>query len=284
MFRRVTVGVDGAPESGAAVEWAAQESLLHDVPLCLVHVCAWTDEVAAGVVGVDPRYHRAGEYLVAAAEELRRKNPSLEVSTRVLTGHPATALADEAIETDLLVMGSRGLSGVMGYFLGSVGMETVSATEQPVVFVRLSRHVVAPSGDIVVGLDIGRFCDPLLEFGFQEAARRGGRLLALHGWSIPPVVRDATALYAAQRERGPDVARRLAEILAPWKDKFPSVAVVERSPIGAPAQLLVRAAPGADLVVIGRRVRTASLGAHIGPVAHAVIHHCAAPVAVVAHH
>jgi nucleotide-binding universal stress UspA family protein len=90
---------------------------------------------------------------------------------------------------------------------------------------------------------------------------------------------NSAALLAAQREVSEDVARRLTEILAPWRRKFPSVQVIERSPVGSPSQLLVDAAADADLVVVGRRVRKAVPGTRIGSVAQAVIHHCAAPVA-----
>ncbi|MGW7790094.1 universal stress protein, partial [Streptomyces tricolor] len=36
-------------------------------------------------------------------------------------------------------------------------------------------------------------------------------------------------------------------------------------------------------VALGRRTRTRPLGAHIGHVTHAALHHIAAPVAVVPH-
>ncbi|MFD7402342.1 universal stress protein [Streptomyces sp. NPDC059866] len=290
MPHQVTVGLDGSPESSAAAEWAAQEALLREVPLRLVYADEWPVSAAIPVAGPEvPRW--PDELLAAAAEEMRRLCPSLEVSTRRLSGRPAAALSIEAAEADLLVLGSRGLGGVTGFLLGSVGMATIGATERPVVLVRASgqpggRTTAAPggsSGDMVVGLDIHHSCDPILDFAFDEAARRGSRLRAVYGWSLPPVVRDASALAAAEREVSPDVARCLTGILAPWRQKFPSVEVVERSPLGAPAQQLVRAAADAELVVVGRRIRRSPLGAHIGAVAHAVIHHCAAPVAVVAH-
>ncbi|MFB0627282.1 universal stress protein [Streptomyces sp. AB3(2024)] len=46
---------------------------------------------------------------------------------------------------------------------------------------------------------------------------------------------------------------------------------------------LVQAAARADLVVVGRHLRRSPLGVHLGSVAHAVLHHSAAPVAVIAH-
>lgn len=51
----------------------------------------------------------------------------------------------------------------------------------------------------------------------------------------------------------------------------------------SPANHLVDASRKASLVVVGRKIRRSPIGAHIGPVTHAVLHHSTAPVAVVAH-
>ncbi|MFG3498266.1 universal stress protein [Streptomyces sp. NPDC047928] len=290
MSRPVAVGVDGSPESIAAALWAAREAELRGVPLRIVHADEWSGAVTVPEVGADARGRWAVELLAEVTDTVRREHPSVEIDTRHLSGRPAAALAGEAAEAGLLVLGSRGLSGVRGFLLGSVGMATISATERPVVLVRAPERETGPdqdavagsARDVVVGVDIDQFFDPLLDFGFQEAARRGVRLLALYGWSIPPVVRDASALVAAEREMGPDIARRLAEAVGPWRQRFPSVDIVERSSVGGPAPLLLRAAADADLVVVGRRVHR-GVGAHIGSVTHAVIHHSAVPVAVIAH-
>ena len=42
-------------------------------------------------------------------------------------------------------------------------------------------------------------------------------------------------------------------------------------------------APPPVLLVVGRRIRPARLGPHIGPVTHAVLHHARCPVAIVPH-
>ncbi|WP_328545744.1 universal stress protein [Streptomyces platensis] len=76
----------------------------------------------------------------------------------------------------------------------------------------------------------------------------------------------------------------LRKVLRPWRERYPAVEVVEQAAIGQPAHHLLEAAADADLVVIGRR--TPSLKAspfRIGHIAHAVLHHCPAPVAVVPH-
>ncbi|GAA3388162.1 universal stress protein [Streptomyces roseoviridis] len=291
MIRPVTVGVDGAPECVAAAAWAAHEAVLRGVPLRVVHADPWPDGVKVRHDAPEARRLWAENLLAAIVETARREHPSLEIETRHLSGQPAEALAEEAADAGLLVLGSRGLSGVRGFLLGSVGMATLHATERPVVLVRAPGRSAAPeqaapsssSHTVVVGVDIDQYFAPLMDFACQEAAVRGGRVLALHGWRIPPVVRDASALVAAEREMGPDMSRRLTQALEPWRRRFPSVELAERCCVGGPAPLLLDSARDADLVVVGRRVRRASLGTHIGPVTHAVMHHCAVPVAVIAH-
>ncbi|QNE73511.1 universal stress protein [Streptomyces finlayi] len=288
MSRPVTVGVDGSPEAVAAAGWAAGEAVLRGVNLRIVYADEWQGPTTAQYGGPEARSRWAEELLAEAAGAVRREHPSLEIETRHRSGQPSEILATEASEAGLLILGSRGLGGVRGFLFGSVGMATVSVTERAVVLVRAPGRPdgavpAGPARDVVVGVDIDQLFAPLLDFAFQEAVLRGDRVLVLHGWSISPVVRDASALVAAEREMGPDIARRLTEALRPWRREFPSAEVVERSPIGGPARLLLHAADNADLVVVGRRVRKGTLGAHIGSVTHALIHHCPAPIAVIAH-
>lgn len=78
-------------------------------------------------------------------------------------------------------------------------------------------------------------------------------------------------------------AADLTRVLLPWRQKYPSVKVIEVSRSGSPAGHLVDVSHDASLVVVGRRIRRNPLGVHVGAVTHAVLHHATAPVAVVAH-
>ncbi|MFI7296576.1 universal stress protein [Streptomyces sp. NPDC050121] len=91
---------------------------------------------------------------------------------------------------------------------------------------------------------VGGPCDDVLDFAFREAELRG---------------------CAARRLR---LAR--------------AVVVRENLHEGRAPHVLVRAAGGAGLLVVGRR-RRAALGLHTGPVAHALLHHVRRPVALVPH-
>ncbi|MER5942029.1 universal stress protein [Streptomyces sp. NPDC001928] len=296
----VTVGLDGSHESRAAAEWAAREAQLLGLPLKLVHV--WEPAPApmaqAPLLGAETQQHWTERVPRDAAEGLRARHPGLDVITEPLSGRPAEVLADAAKDAELLVLGSRGLSGIGGFVVGSVGLSVVAHTERPVVLVRAGEqaadeHEMDPAGissaatayrPVVLGLDIESPDEELIKFAFAAAARRGTSLRVVHGWNVPPYYAYGLSVdlelhgSLAQAETS-----ALTELLRPWRKKFPDVEVTADSHYGIPANHLVDASREASLVVVGKRIRRNPIGAHIGPVTHAVLHHSTAPVAVVPH-
>ncbi|MFI9100993.1 universal stress protein [Streptomyces fildesensis] len=288
MKHHVTVGIDGSLESRAAAMWGAREASLREVPLRLVHAVEWPMSPAIPRLGRESADRWADEALTEASEDVRRRYPGLEITIRCLSGRPAAALAAEATDAGLLVLGSRGLGGLVGFFVGSVGMSTLAATETPVALVRPPREAgdtePAGYGEIVVGVDIHEAADKVLSFAFEEAARRKCALRAVHGWKLPPAY-EYIPFFDPDNERdiGRSVTQMLDDMLKPWRDKFPSVRADSQAFMGPAGSRLVQASVGADLVIVGRHLRRSPLGTHLGPVAHAVLHHATAPVAVIAH-
>ncbi|MFF1370075.1 universal stress protein [Streptomyces virginiae] len=288
MKHHVTVGVDGSPESRAAARWGAREAVLREVPLRLVHAVDWLISPSVPAPGREAADRWTDEALTDAAEDVRRRHPGLEVSTRCLSGRPAAALAAEAADAGLLVLGSRGVGGLVGFLIGSVSLSTLVATETPVVLVRVSdapeEAQLTRYGQIVLGVDIHEAADKVLAFAFEEADRRGCALRAIHGWKMPSMYQYAPFFDPEnEREIGRTITVMLDEMLMPWRHKFPSVSATHEAFEGPAPVQLVRAAASADLIVVGRRLRRSPLGVHLGSVAHAVLHHAAAPVAVIAH-
>ncbi|MFD7611639.1 universal stress protein [Streptomyces sp. NPDC059828] len=292
MTRPVIVGLDGFPESRAAAEWGAAEALLRGVPLRLVHVEEWLSPATVELPAVDREDHRrwADELLEEAAEDLQQRHPQLKVTSRRLTGRTAAALGIEAAGGQLLVLGSRGLGAITGFLLGSIATATIGVTDTPVVLVRAPRATEAEQGpstperDVIVGVDIHETGVTMLEFAFDEAERRGCGLRAVHGWTLPFAFGYAPMLDpGVTREVASAVSRRLRDVMQPWRQRYPAVKVEERALVGAPAEQVLYEAEDADLIVVGRRIRRSPVGGHLGHVAHAVIHHATAPVAVVAH-
>ncbi|MDX3236888.1 universal stress protein [Streptomyces sp. ME03-5709C] len=272
MTRPVTVGLDGSPESRAAMHWAAGEALRRSAPLRLVH--------AGG--------HPYGDALVRdAARELAERHKELPVTTDVADAPPAELLVAEAGRSELLALGSQGLSGLSGFLLGAVGQVTLARAEGPVVVVRSGQE--EDDGDrrpVVLGFSLRKGADKVLAFAVEYARRRGAQLRVVHAWSYPPTYGYVPAAMDPTCGAEISAAERHAvqAVLAPWREKAPDVEIVEEVAAGNAAQPLVEAAAGASLLVVGRcRNRPVGVGPHLGPVAHAVLHHAACPVAVVPH-
>ncbi|MCA2204737.1 universal stress protein [Streptomyces sp. SMS_SU21] len=285
MPRTVTVGYDGSSESRAAAEWAAREALLRGLPLRLVNVREpIPGHIAESDLMADGTFRERAERLPReAGATLRARHPELEVVAEQIPGGPMEVLPEVAKDADLLVLGSRGLSGIGGFLVGSVGMVVIAHTTAPVVLVRAATSAKA-AGPVVVGVDTDKPNGTVLAFAFEEAARRGAVLKAVHGWTVPPYYAYVLPAYPAlAAELGEEQSHALTEVLRPWREKFPDVEVAEESRAGSAAVRIVDAARDASLVVVGRRIRRGPIGAHIGPVTHAVLHHATAPVAVVAH-
>lgn len=300
MLRTVTVGLDGSPESVAATEWAAREAQLRGLPLRLVNVWEPVPEpmAQAPLLGAETHQHWIERIPREAAEEVRARHPGIEISTEQHHGHPGEVLLKAAEEAEILVLGTRGLSGVSGFMVGSVGLAVVAHAERPVIFVRAGEqaadeHVMDPPGSpsaaapfrpVVLGLDTRRPHDALTGFAFASAQQRATALRVVHGWNEPPYIAygmppdlEMTARLAAQD------GAAVTDALRTWREKHPDVEIIQDSLSGKPANHLVDASREASLVVVGRRIRRGTLGAHIGPVTHAVLHHSVAPVAVVPH-
>ncbi|GAA2324666.1 universal stress protein [Streptomyces cuspidosporus] len=294
MPRTVTVGLDGSPESLAAAGWAAREAQRRGLSLNLVHALDWHSFTYAPLTGGKSLARWAERLPHDTAARLRRDHPDLRIVHQQVTTEPVPSLLAAAEDSELLVLGSRGLSRVTGVLVGSVALSIVARAELPVVLVptggadRGDRGIGAATtasaarahSEVVLGVDLGRPADQLLDFAFDAAARRAATLRVIHGWSPPPVSGHPLLWSTGASAR---VARELAEVLHPWRAKYPCVEVSEQAVVGSPAEHLVDASDHAALMVVGRFTDGPRPGPRIGPVTHAVLHRSAAPVAVVAH-
>jgi nucleotide-binding universal stress UspA family protein len=178
------------------------------------------------------------------------------------------------MKAEILVLGSRGLSGAAGYLAGSVASARAAC---PVVLVRPAPHPdttadtppTTSPGRVVLGIDLAHPYDEVIGFALETARRRRTSLHVLHAYSLPLAYSIASAqvvipLQALAMERG----AALAAALQPWQEKHPDVPFTSDAVLDRGADQLVKAAAGAALLVIGRRDRKSRLGAHLSHVAH----------------
>ncbi|MBK3624382.1 universal stress protein [Streptomyces asoensis] len=300
----IIVGLDGSPESLAAADWAAREATQRDAPLRLLHAGSPLGSLYTPYLGVpapgllEAEHDRAARLLSGTRSRLTERHPGLRVDVRQAETEAVPALLADAADAELLVLGSRGLGTVAGFLTGSVGLAVVARSERPVVLVRAGEsaaqeHLPDASGqesastayrDVVLGLDLEEPADEAVEFAFATARRRASGLRVVHGWNPAAAYGYGAAVDSGlTAELAQETRRALGDVLRPWQDKFPGVEVHAQAVVGSAGRHLVHASREASLVVVGRKRRHTPVGGRIGSVAHAVLHHAVAPVAVVPH-
>ncbi|WP_406464957.1 universal stress protein [Streptomyces sp. NBC_01622] len=299
MLPPVIAGVDGSAESLAAADWAAREAARRDRSLRLAHVWNWHPRQEDGEPVTAAQRHQARRVLRQAKERARAVAPGIHLYDEQVEGPATAALLKAAEESELLVLGSRGLSGVTGFLVGSVAQGVVAQASRPVVLVRAdeeaaAEHLPTPSGrpsvltgyrDVVLGVDLGDPCDAVIEFAFEAARLRDARLRVVHAWqqSSPLGLGPGEIGLVSGPQRAEEWHGFLSAALQVWRDKYPGVEVAEIVAEGRARSVLLRAASGASLLVVGRHVTDRPAGPRIGPVTHTAIHHAGCPVAVVPH-
>jgi nucleotide-binding universal stress UspA family protein len=136
----IVVAVDGSDPSQRALEWAAAEARLRHARLRVVH--SWFDAFITAYFAAPALYER--EAIERAGQELLDRtvasipagSPEIEIEPVLAHGQPATVLLDEAERASLIVVGSRGRSGLSGFVLGSVSNQVVHRAACPVVVIR----------------------------------------------------------------------------------------------------------------------------------------------------
>ncbi len=288
MTTPLLVGVDGSEPSLRAVDWAADEAALRTVPLRVVYASLWeryegrslTPDLAKPAEEV-----RADDILDVAVRRAHRRHPGLDVVAEAIAEEPEYALVHEGRDAGLLVVGTRGRSGIVNLLLGSVSLTVAAHAPCPVVVLRGSHdnQTAAPvHGRVVVGVGDDPGDGTVLRFAYEEARRRGAVLEAVRVWRCPAHETAGHPLLAGEavvvhRERAAEVLE------AALADAPPDVKVHPRTVEGHARRVLVDVSHRADLLVVGAERREGRHGLQLGRVAHTALHHAACPVAVVPH-
>lgn len=135
---RIVVGVDGSAGSVHALRWAARQAELTGAVLDVVIAWQYPAFFGWAPVGVDDADFGqiAGQTLDDALTEVFGPDRPGWVRARVREGYPPRVLIDESEDSDLLVVGCRGYSGLTDALLGSVSTYCVHHARGPVTVIR----------------------------------------------------------------------------------------------------------------------------------------------------
>ena len=286
----ILVGVDGSACSRVALRWAADEAVMRNVPLTLVHVLntpegswsSWGLSTSPFPADFDQkRKEKALQVMddaVKAIKDGAEQNGALTINTELLFSPVVPTLIDLADEAQMIVVGSHGRIALQRGLLGSVGTGLIHHARCPVAVIHDDIDEPVPAqGPVVVGIDGSPASELATAIAFEEASWRGVYLVALHVWSdadgpdVPD--RDWSDLQSTAMET-------LAERLAGWQERYPDVSVRPNIALSNPARRLINRAEGAQLVVVGSRGRGGFPAMLLGSVSSTVVHAVRAPVIV----
>lgn len=145
MFKKILVPVDGSEGSWRALNTAVELGEKFDSELIVVNVIQPYNNAALLAVPLDhatvsqgnSELEKIGDKVLEMAQE-RLESYKGEKSFNLEIGHPSEriiALAKKA-KADAIVIGSRGLSGIAEFFLGSVSSKVSQYADVPVLIVK----------------------------------------------------------------------------------------------------------------------------------------------------
>jgi nucleotide-binding universal stress UspA family protein len=138
----IVVGVDGSGHSKRALEWAAKEAAMRQVPLTVLTVHQAIRGYYSSVAAVYPEDPALTEDArVAAQEETEKMLAGLEgprpepVTVTAVHGFPAEELIKAGKDADMIVLGSRGAGGFTRLLMGSTASQVAQHSQSPVLIV-----------------------------------------------------------------------------------------------------------------------------------------------------
>jgi nucleotide-binding universal stress UspA family protein len=279
-IKKILVPTDFSEYADRAIETAEGLAKPLGAEILLLHVLhlpvtAVTPEAGVVPVGFWQDLRKFAQRKIDASRAAIEK-AGVRCSAEILEDVPGFAIAAAAKRTnaDLVVMGSRGLSGLKHVLLGSVAERTVRTAECPVLTVKHEEKGGLRLRTIVVPMDFSPASQRALELAKDLAKNAGpAHLILVHAYYVP------IELEQFLIQQGNPVLDRLSEtvtkdlekILTGLQDAGISSEYVANR--GAPERLIVELAKQkhADLIVMGTHGRRGLAHMLLGSVAERVV-------------
>ena len=133
----IVVGVDGSPESDAALGWAIGESRVTRRRVVLVHVTSVPEDLAGGIITLFGAQD-ASSYPNEVLERCERlcREADISASTALIQGSVPEQLAEASRRASMLVIGSSGHGAAADFARGSAMEGILHRASCPVVVVK----------------------------------------------------------------------------------------------------------------------------------------------------
>ena len=135
MYDSILLPTDGSDSANAAYEHAVAMAEAFDATLHVLYVVN-TSYQDIGATGKSLNSVRETGRSVLSETRTRAEDAGLTVETHLEEGEPYQEIVDRGEGVDVIVMATRGRSGIDRYLLGSVTEKVVRTSETPVFTVR----------------------------------------------------------------------------------------------------------------------------------------------------
>lgn len=285
----VDVGVDGSEAALGATRWATRWAVATGVGVHLVHAIPQLDWFSPTALVTNPRdldeqLRAAGEGKLDEAQTVVRKaSAAVPVQRSIIHAPVAQAFADVSQTAGLIVLGAHWSGRASDVVLGGQIIRVIARATCPVLAWRPDPRAAAVGPrPIVVGVDDSDNAHRALEAAFGYADTLRVPLTVAHAWSMTAAVGVGyTAAFVDWEALRRGTAQWLADLIAPYRGRYPDVPVDMVCTDGTPARILTRLSDTAQMVIVGTRGRSQLAGTVLGSVSQNLIHHATSSVLII---
>lgn len=289
-LQRILAATDFSSTAKAGVDWAIELALAHGARIDLVHSLLVpsraTDFVPSPPDFTEALQEAASGRLNEITTLVREKG--VEVSSELKLGVPSQVILDTAMQlnADLVVIGTRGLSGLRHLLLGSTAERVVQHAHCPVLTVHpgdADRH--RPLDTILVPTDFSRDAETAYFAALNLLGRESTtKVVLLHVYHLPyeytayGTIPTSLDYFKDVEGAAEDRLQALAEEL---RSQGFQVDTMAREGFPPEVILAEAEAAGADLIAMGTHGRTGLAHLVLGSTAERVVQRADCPVLTV---
>jgi nucleotide-binding universal stress UspA family protein len=287
----ILVATDFSPTAEVGLSWALGLGRLHGARLHLVHGLLLPSQMTDFIPSPPDAGSEIRQAALSRLDETanRLRESGIEVASDLLLGVPSQNIVEcaEREKADLIIIGTRGLSGVEHLLLGSTAERVVQRSRCPVLAVHPDDGVEQPQArSILVPTDFSQDAERATRAALALLREQPSdtTLTLLHVYHLPfeytaygtvPTSWD----YYKDVEGAAD--ERIAEVAEPLREE--GLTVETRTDEGYPPEVIVNVAQeiGCDMIAMGTHGRTGLAHLLLGSTAERVVQHAGCPVLTV---
>jgi nucleotide-binding universal stress UspA family protein len=291
LLETILVATDFSPTADVGLSWALGLGRLHGARIHLVHGLLLPSQMTDFIPSPPDSGIEIRQAALARLDETanRVRESGIEATSNLLLGVPSQNIIESAQEekADLIIIGTRGLSGVEHLLLGSTAERVVQRAHCPVLAVHPEDAVDQPEvRSILVPTDFSKDAERATHAALALLREQptDTKLTLLHVYHLP-FEYTAYGTVPTSWDYFKDVegaaTDRIAEIARPLEEE--GLKVETRTAEGYPPEVIVRVAEeiGCDMIAMGTHGRTGLAHLLLGSTAERVVQHAGCPVLTV---